>query len=236
MGVWLMRRRVLLALLVPTWRALPWRPIAAGGGLGLALISLPVVFSAPVDLDIQVKLMRLAALAGALGATFLLDEPSRSITCAVPTSRLLRHGLRAMLVLPAAALWWVMTLSIAWYGTQEGLRGILPLPSLTVEAAALLAVAVALSATTPRFRDSAVGGPTAAAALLGLIAVLWMLPESVTLLVWPDDPRWAQAHVAWAGLLLIAVGAFLALSREPLRTRAYLRSPLRAEPDRTGRS
>lgn len=55
-------------------------------------------------------LLRGAALIGALGLAFLLDDPARHLTVPVPTPRLVRQVLRVALVAPLAVLWWTAAL------------------------------------------------------------------------------------------------------------------------------
>lgn len=208
-------RRPAVALLAPTARTVPWAPLAAGAALGLTMVALPAVFSQEPGLALVVTLLRVSALSGALGAAFLLDDPARHTTAAVPVPRLLRQVLRVGLVLPAAALWWVAVLGVARATLPPGRREGLPLGALTVEAAALLAFALALGAGAVRWGSGLPPSALAAPGVLALVVAVAVLPERFALLVQVGHSRWAEAHQWWAGLLAAAALAHLALGLQP---------------------
>ncbi|GDY75781.1 hypothetical protein SAV31267_052660 [Streptomyces avermitilis] len=99
---------VIRALLGPVLRTLPWRALAVAGALGLVFAGLPRLW--PWE---SLPPLRAAALCLALGLAFLLDDPARHTTAAVPTRRPVRTGLRLALVAPVAALWWTAVLLLA---------------------------------------------------------------------------------------------------------------------------
>lgn len=100
------RRGVLLPLVRPVARTVPWWALAAGGGLGLLAAAVPRLSGGEVTPWAGMNALRAAALCFALGAAFLLDDPARQTTAAVPVRRVLRHALRCGLLLPVAAAWW----------------------------------------------------------------------------------------------------------------------------------
>ncbi|BCB88763.1 hypothetical protein [Phytohabitans suffuscus] len=101
-----MSPRVLPALVVPTARAMPWRPFAAAAGLGLLIVAVPALSGVSLrDRDLA-TLLRLAAACGAVGAAFLLDDPAARGLAAVPTPRLARQLVRAVLAALAVTVWW----------------------------------------------------------------------------------------------------------------------------------
>ncbi|WP_308457762.1 hypothetical protein [Streptomyces sp. SM1] len=97
-------------LLRPVVRTMPWRMIAAAAGLGLLLAAYPGLTEDEPGGRPALIALRASAVAFALGAAFLLDDPARHTTAAVPTRRALRHGLRLALLVPVAALWWAASL------------------------------------------------------------------------------------------------------------------------------
>jgi hypothetical protein len=207
--------RLVPALLVPTARAVGWGPPLAGFALGLGLLALAVRPGLELPAGRLVLWLRIAMVAGALGCAFLLDDPSEPTTEAVAGSLLLRRALRVALVLPAAAAWWA---AVLWrvHAVHPGLP--LPVAALTLEAAALLAVTVALAAAGSRLAPERRGGVVAAPALLALAAAAFLLPAPAALYAQPGA-AWDDAHRRWALLPAIALAAFAAASRDPGRRR-----------------
>lgn len=200
------------ALLRPVARTLPWRALAAGGGVGLLAAWSTRLVSDETTARLPLTLLRTAALAFALGLAFLLDDPARHTTAAVPVRRPLRTGLRVALVAPLAALWWTAALLLV----PEGVRP--PVGSVTVEAAALAALVLAGAAAVVRFSDGAEPGAVVVAGFLALVvAVPLLLADRWPLLVHVGSPHWGAAHVRWGMLLGTAVPAWAYWVTEPVR-------------------
>ncbi|MER7968120.1 ABC transporter [Streptomyces sp. NPDC096080] len=213
------------ALAPPVLRALPWRPLAATGLLGPLLAAVPRLSDDPPTPWLAVNLLRGAILLYALGLAFLLDDPARHTTAAVPTGRVLRTGLRLALALPVTVLWWTATL-LAMPAEHRP-----PAGAITLEAAAVCALAAAGAVSALRLGQEAAPGRQVAVGVL-LLAVLgpWFLPERWALFVTPDDPLWAAAHDRWAGLLAVSVLTAAVWLREPgarLRIRCGTSGPSR---------
>jgi hypothetical protein len=216
-GRWLRRQlRLVPALLVPTARAVGWAAPLAGFALSLGLLALAVRPGLELPAGRLVLWLRITMMAGALGCAFLLDDPSEPTTEGVAGSLLLRRSLRVALLLPAAAAWWV---AVVWRvrAVHPGLP--LPVAALTLEAAALLAVTVALAAAGSRLAPERRGGVVAAPALLALTSAAFLLPAPVTLYAQPGSAAWGGAHRRWALLLGLALAAFAAASRDPAHRR-----------------
>ncbi|GGX29140.1 ABC transporter [Streptomyces malachitofuscus] len=199
-------------LVRPLARTLPWRMIAAAGTLGLLLAATPRLAGEGANAWLAVTSLRASAVAFALGAAFLLDDPARNTTAAVPTRRVVRHGLRLALMAPVAALWWTGALLLV----PRELRP--PAAGITVEAAAVLVLALTGAAFAIHRGDGARPGQAVAGFLLAS-AVLGPLlsPGSWALFVTPDDPRWAAAHDRWALLLCAVLAAGALCAAEPVR-------------------
>ncbi|MFE7836061.1 ABC transporter [Streptomyces sp. NPDC057474] len=215
-----MRRRLLVvaALVRPTVRSLPWTLFAAGWGLGLAIAAVPVLFSMDLPAEVLVNLVRVAALCGAVGMGFVLDDPARHTTGVPPVPRPLRQALRAAAVLPAAAAWWAAVLAVLWAGADPEQWAALPSGAVTVEAGALSALALALAAGSVRFSAIRVAGPAVAGAVLVLpITAGALLPPRFALFVPPSDPRWDDAHMLWAAVLATVLAVWLLCAPEPRR-------------------
>ena len=204
------------ALLVPTARAVGWVLPLAAFGLSAGLLSLAVrlgVALAPAQLAHWV---RLATIVAALGCAFLLDDPSEPTTEGVAGSLLLRRVLRVALLLPATAAWWV---AVLWHVRSAHPALPLPVAALTLEAAAMLAVAVALAAAGSRLAPERRGGVVAAPALLALACAAFLLPAPVALYTPLGSAAWDAAHRRWVVLLGLALAAFATACRDPARRR-----------------
>jgi hypothetical protein len=208
--------RLVPALLVPTARAVGWGPPVAGFALSLGLLALAVRPGLELPAERLVLWLRLAMTAGALGCAFLLDDPSEPTTEAVAGSLLLRRALRVALLLPAAAAWWVAAL---WRVREVHPELPLPVAALTLEAATLLAVTMALAAAGSRLAPERRGGVAAAPALLALTSAGFLLPARVALYAQPGSAAWDGAHRRWALLLGLALAGFAAASRDPAHRR-----------------
>ncbi|MCZ9349852.1 ABC transporter [Streptomyces mutabilis] len=207
-------RGVTRSLVVPVWRTLPWRALAAAGALGLLAAGFPALTGAEPAPWQTLVLLRGVALIGALGLAFLLDDPARHLTTPVPVRRPLRQALRVAMVAPLAALWWTAVLLVAPSASRP------PAGDITLEAAVVGVLALAGAAAAVRLTDEARPGAAVVAALL-LAAVLAPLlePDGRALFVPPEDPRWPQAHDRWAALLVAVAVAWTVCGPEPVGRR-----------------
>ncbi|HZO68732.1 MAG TPA: hypothetical protein VFB74_27380 [Kribbellaceae bacterium] len=208
--------RLVPALLVPTARAVGWLPALAALAVSLGLLALavrPGLPLAPADL---LRWVRYAMIVAALGYAFLLDDPSEPTTEGVAGSLLLRRTLRVVLLLPATAAWWV---AVVWRVGAVYPQLPLPIAALTLEAAALLTVTLALAAAGSRLAPERHGGVVAAPALLVLATAAFHLPARLILYVPPDSAEWDSAHQRWTALLGLALVAFVVASRDPAHRR-----------------
>jgi fluoroquinolone transport system permease protein len=209
--------RTVAALVRPTARAMKWGPFVAAAGVGLAVVIVPETLSDRLTAAHFATLLRLAAACGALGVAFLLDDPATRSTPTVPTSRLVRHAVRVAVAMPVAALWWAATLAAVTLGANRHAVAALPRGALTVEAAALVSVALVLAAAGLHVSTDGSAGTLAAPALLIALAMMWFLPRRVALVLAPADPHWGSAHRRWAVVLLVAGIGFVWMSRDSIR-------------------
>lgn len=206
-----------------TARTVPWWPLLAGMVAGLGVVAVPLACIGGLFPGQFANLLRTAAVCGALGAAFLLDDPAARTMCAVPTTRRLRHAVRAVLAFPAVAVWWS---GVAGIGAVLGGHKIvapdqpamvaLVLRGVTVEAVAILALAAGLAAVAARRATNGAGAASASAApaLMALMLCLAMLPQSVQLFVLPTSPLWSVAHWWWLGLLAVGGSTAVWASRD----------------------
>ncbi|GHD96723.1 ABC transporter [Streptomyces naganishii] len=205
------RLRYPAALLPPVWHALPWRPLAAAGALGW----LPVAAARPLsggtgDTALGLSLLRLAALVAGVGLAFLLDDPARRTTEAVPVRRPVRAGLRLALVAPPLAAWWTAALLLLPAGSRP------PSGAVSLEAAGIAGTALALAAASVRLRAEPCPGTGAARGLLALTAAVLLLPDRWSPLVSLQDANWTAAHGWWAAILVVAALVWAVCVPEPL--------------------
>ncbi|MGC0376433.1 ABC transporter [Streptomyces sp. SAI-229] len=196
--------------------------IGAAGSLGLVLAAVPRLMGDQADGRPALNALRASAVAFALGAAFVLDDPARHTTAAVPTRRAVRHGLRVLLVAPVAAVWWTAALLLVPVPVRP------PAAAITLEAATALALALAGSAFAVRRGDGARPGQAVAAFLLvGSVLGPLLTPGNWALFTTPDDPGWAAGHDRWAVLLCAALLVGAVCATEPGRRVTFrrLRSP-----------
>lgn len=208
-----------IALVRPVARTVPWRAIGTAGILGLLLAGVPRLTGDQTNDWLALNALRASALAFALGLAFLLDDPARHTTAAVPTRRAVRHALRLALVAPVTAAGWTAAL----YLVPRAVRP--PEADITLEAAAIVSLALAGAAFAVRGSGRTRPGRAVAGGLLvpGVLApLLW--PGRWALFVTPDDERWAAAHDRWAVLLCAALAVAAVCAAEPLRRRAVGRA------------
>ncbi|MFE1801995.1 ABC transporter [Streptomyces sp. NPDC059517] len=206
------------ALLPSVWRALPRRALGAAAAVGLLLAGIPRMRQGPPDPYLGLYALRAAALVFALGLAFLLDDPARHITSAVPARRPVRVALRVALVAPGAALCWTAALLLVPEDSRP------PAGALTLEAAATAVLALAAATLAIRHTRTTEPGAVISTWLLvtGVTAFL-LLPDDWTLFVTPEDPHWPTSHDRWALLLTVAVLVGARATAEPLRARLRLR-------------
>ncbi|MFD7813285.1 ABC transporter [Streptomyces sp. NPDC059785] len=206
----------------PVSRTVPWAAIVAGGTLGLLLAWIPRGLVGEADARLCLTFLRAAMLTFALGLAFLFDDPARHTTAAVPARRPVRAGLRVALAAPVAAVWWAAAVALIPAGGRP------PVGAVTLEAAAVAVLALAVAAAGVRFSDEARPGARASVTLLVVaVAAQLLVPDRWSPFVTVDDDRWSAAHHQWAALLAASVLAWAAAVREPHRHHR-IRLPRRA--------
>ena len=208
--------RLVPALLVPTARAVGWVPALAAFAVSLGLLALAVRSGLDATPAYLVRWVRLATIVAALGCAFLLDDPSETTTEGVAGSLLLRRILRAALLLPATAAWWI---AVVWRLRAVHPQVPLPIAALTLEAAALFAGTLALGAVGSSLAPGRRGGVVAAPALLALATVAFLLPARLALYAPAGSAEWDGAHQRWKALLGLVLAAFVLASRDPAHRR-----------------
>ncbi len=207
------------ALLPGVIRATPWRPVAAGAGTALAFVVTMTLVPVTLDVNGVTRVLRLAALLGAVGLAFLLDDPSECTTAVTPVSRRLRILLRPLIVAPAAGLWWGALTLVLRADVDREVWMAVPLTGITVEAAVLALIGVAVAALGVRRVPHDGGGALAAPTLIALAVLGQVLPKRLMMFPAPDSAHWEQQHRVWVCLLPLAFGLLIWAARDLRSTR-----------------
>jgi hypothetical protein len=206
-------------LLVPTLRAMSWRPFLAGPALGLMVVAVPAAMPVTLTPGNLIMLLRLAAVCAGLGTAFLLDDPAKPTTSTAPTPGWMTVIVRAAVGVSASAVWWAAALGATIAGAAEGVGEALPRSGLTLEVGTVLAAAFALAAVGWRHAPRGVASPAAAPAVLVVVILAALLPEHLALLVGVEEPGWSVAHGRWLVLLVAELmTALFAVSLTPKTT------------------
>ena len=209
-----MRTRQLGQLAPALLRSVRWQPTVAAAAIATVVLA---VRRDHLDHSAQaILVLRVVALLLAVGLAFALDDRSRRTVQSVPSPAWWRaSGQVSVALVPALAVWFA---ALGWVSTRAF---DLPVLGLSLEAAALAAVGLALAAGLVRWREVLDPGAVAGPALLVSGLMITQLPERVAMVVGPG-PTWTAAHVRWAALLAAAVAVLLLAVRDPAA-----RSPLR---------
>lgn len=212
------RRRFLMApALRPVTRGMAWAPLL---GATVASVGLLWVLLHPNAGSTASTLagLRLAALLLSAGAAFALEDPAASTLAPSPTSLLARQALHLGLLLVTLAALWTALIVVASVLAGVALSA-LPVGAATLEAVAMLALALAVTAAVSRTGDGRGGVAGSSTLLLAVLAALvgqqqW--PAHLTLFPFdPSDPAWALAHARWVWVLIGAVVVLAAASSDP---------------------
>lgn len=220
------RLRCAALIVRPTARVLNWPALLAGAAIAFVVAAL-ATRDRFLDLAGAVHVLRLAAIPLVVGVAFALDDPTEATMAGLPTPLALRRVVRLALVLPAVALSWFGLLLyvsrapvlVESAGEMDVLTDLLPVWALTLEAAAMVAVALAVAALSARYSTDGTGGVVAAPTLLGMMAAALFLPARWQLWAAVSDGEvlWRQAHQHWAILLVAATALLAHASRDPWR-------------------
>ncbi|MEV0914035.1 ABC transporter [Streptomyces sp. NPDC049967] len=206
------RARHLTVLLRASLRAMPKMPLALGGLVGLLTTATPALLHVGLGLPDVAVLSRVAAVAVALGAGFVLDDPAARTTVAVPVSRAAQRAVRAVPVLVLGTAVWAVAAAVARTTLPQDARPLFPWGGLAAEAAALVALSLALAAVGLRFTEGERGSLVAAPGILLLVITVALLPEGAALFLPPGHPSWAAVHRVWTGLLTAALAGGVLLA------------------------
>jgi hypothetical protein len=177
----------------------------------LVAVGLVLLMTALPGTGVPTFVVRVAELAVAAGAAYLIDDAAAAVTITMP------HGVwrrRAPLLVSGG-----IVLALAWAGVLVVLRwqeSGLPLIGVTGEVVVLCCAAVAGSAVLAWRGEPQPGGQVGPGlVLLGLSAVIMEPVLRVTIFV-PDGGMGAVARqLSWLGAGAVAAGVLLVASRDP---------------------
>ncbi|HXW47260.1 MAG TPA: hypothetical protein VEL03_20875, partial [Streptosporangiaceae bacterium] len=162
---------------------MPWGPLLAGCLTGICMtVALRIAAGpteTPADLTVGVRASFVPVIAG---LAFLLHDPHRPLTGALPARAWLTPAVRVAMAIPALALSGAVQLQIAGRALAADLHATgqpaapLPWVGLTAELAAWCALALALAAGLERTRWHDLAGLIAAVGALAVIGAVALVP------------------------------------------------------------
>ena len=170
-------------------------------GVGILLLSW-VVAELPPGFHYRRIFVRSGLLIAALGLCFAFDDPAAPVSDPAPmllrTRRLLRLGIY---LVP----WAISVVAVLWGGAHLGTTDADAMPAfpwqrLTLEASAMAAVGLAISAVISKRWDDE-PGRMATPTLLAVYGMSWLLPWFMNPWPVPTDSRWAPLIPWWWTML-----------------------------------
>lgn len=220
-----------LAVVWPTLRATRQLPLLGAMAAGTAIVAVPAALTVTLSPDNLTVLLRLGMACAAVGLAFLFDDPAKPSTTTAPVPAWHGIAVRTAAAGVAMAGWWAAAVSITLAGAQGGTGDRLPLAGLALEAAALGAVAVAVAVIAWRLTPRGVVSPTAAPAVLVVLAALVFVPSHLVMFGSVASPDWDAAHRRLAVLLACCLAAALAAALLPPGARRRTASRAAVRPD-----
>ncbi len=193
---------------------MPWGPLLAGCLTGIGVTAALRIFAGPIETPVDLGAgVRASFVPVVAGLAFLLHDPCRQLTGALPAGAWLTPATRIGLALPVLALSGLIQLQVAARALAADLNAAgqpaagLPWLALTAELAAWCTLAIALAAGLDRTRWRDLAGLAAAALALAIVGVLallpfHLLPAAIIAMTNTQRHQWTAAWRLW-----ITVGA-----------------------------
>lgn len=210
-----MRWALLRELAPPALRSARLLPPAIGIVLGSAVAVAPVVAGVELEVHDVVLLLRCSMVIMALGAAFVLDDPTGRTTEAVPVSRAWVSMLRCLAAVTALGAAWTVQLAVAPLAVPAEARAALPSASLTLEPVTVVAWALVLGSLGARFTAEGSGGVLAAPGMVLVVIAVMLLPEEAAPFAQPQSEGWERSRWIWTAALGAGVLGLGLLLREP---------------------
>lgn len=211
--------RQVVALLRPLRSAVRWQPGVAAWVFVAVLVV--VKDEALEDPGSALLILRAVGVIAVLGAAFVLDDEAAATLEASPSTFAWRRSLRmvtavALVSVPWAAAWWRTDA----HGTDA------PWAGLTLELAALLALALATAAGVTRWSGTTDPGVATTPVVFVVVLGAFQLPPRFAL-YGPPGPGWDAQQARWWVVLAGAALLLLWCARDPASPRP-LRATVRA--------
>jgi hypothetical protein len=195
-------RELVLAGALP--RATRWPPVLAGWLMAAGVLAWKA--GDVHDAGGAVTLLRVVAVLLATSVVALADDAAANQLAAVPVPLAWRYGVRCGLAALAVA--------VAWAGALLWVRPGGLAAALSLECAALTAVALAVAGGVARWSGAPDASVVAGPAVFGAAVLALVLPGGWALYATPGD-GWAAAHVRWAAVLAVALALLVRTVRDP---------------------
>ncbi|GIG20208.1 hypothetical protein Cch01nite_09320 [Cellulomonas chitinilytica] len=190
-----------------TLRGVDLVPLLAGCALGSVILAGCVVAA---DDSPPLTFVRLALVALAAAAAWILDDPAAAAVDAVPRTRLRRTLARSVALAVPLSVWVVAVVALDLRSTAT------PAGALLVEGAGILTITVALAAML-RFAGRDEPGDVAATVVCAAMVALIVFPHPWSAHVFPVEDGWTGSSVLWSALGAAAAAVVVAASRDPAR-------------------
>jgi hypothetical protein len=218
---------VVSELIRPTLRSTAWGQLITGGALTVLLV-LAVCGRADLWIGEVVDRLRIAMVLLAVGAAGTFDDPTRPHLDSTPVRRAIRQSLRLVVAASVTSGSWAIALVLAEHHPMLGHhrpRG-LPLAAVSVEAAGLVALTLAVAAVVgrPRGTPAVLAGAGTALTAPPVVAMWTPLRHAM----FPSfqgetDPAWLAAHQRWLAVAVVAAVVVGWALRDPARRPAARR-------------
>jgi hypothetical protein len=197
---------------------MPWGPLLAGCVTGIGVTVALRIFAGPIEMPVELGAgIRASFVPVIAGLAFLVHDPHRQLTGALPARAWLTPAIRVALALPVLAVSGVIQLQVAARALAADLHGAgqpaagLPWVALTAEFATWCVLALALAAGLERTRWRDLAGLAAAALALAVIGAsalipLHLLPAAIIGMTRSQKNHWTTAWRLW-----VATGVAAAL-------------------------
>jgi fluoroquinolone transport system permease protein len=194
-------------------RVTRWPPVLAGWLLAAgALVWKADDVASPAG---AATLLRVVAVVLATGVVALVDDAAANVLASAPVALAWRSGVRFAAAAAAVAVPW--SVALLWVRPGHLAAG------LTLECAALTAVALAVAGGVARWSDTREPSVAAGPAVLGAVAFGALLPSRWAMFATPGS-GWVAAHARWAVVLGVAVAVLLVTVRDPAAGRVRQRA------------
>jgi len=202
------RGKSILALITTYPHLLKWVPVLVASAIAWGLLAWK---SGEIETPVSaVWMVRITMLIVIYGAVFLLDDASRSMSEPSPIALRARTGLRCVLMATVGVL--AMTPVAVTVNAKVDLGGVWR--GLAVEFTVVVLLAISSSLVLQRARAISEPGQFAGLAPLFIFAAAQMTGGRWPLVPTPG-PLWADAHVRWLAIGLVAGTVVVWLLRDP---------------------